>query len=217
MTELSDKTPSLTQRLLKRPLLLILIGSLVLHLIGGLILGSWKIFTILTEEETEIEVVTLPEAIQPQQREYKMKTMRSQRSTAISTQVPIAVDQPLISICRTSTSPSLSQIRRLSCTWRLVPSAAIATAAAVSRPYSATLATRRRQKELLPLKQDRSGESTHQRMDGYWQRFYAKLQAARISEVFQRTTKALCYVFLHPFDGGRLSTARLWSRAVQTQ
>ena len=95
MTELSDKTPSLTQRLLKRPLLLILIGSLALHLIGGLILGSWKIFTILTEEETEIEVVTPPEAIQPQQREYKMKTMRSQRSTAISTQEPIAVDQPL--------------------------------------------------------------------------------------------------------------------------
>ena len=95
MTELSDKTPSLTQRLLKRPLLLILIGSLALHLIGGLILGSWKIFTILTEEETVIEVVTPPEAIQPQQREYKMKTMRSQRSTAISTQEPIAVDQPL--------------------------------------------------------------------------------------------------------------------------
>ena len=66
MTELSDKTPSLTQRLLKRPLLLILIGSLALHLIGGLILGSWKIFTILTEEETEIIVVTPPEAIQPQ-------------------------------------------------------------------------------------------------------------------------------------------------------
>ena len=70
MTELSDKTPSLTQSLLKRPLLH-LIGSLALHLIGGLILGSWKIFTILTEEETEIEVVTPPVAIQPQQREYK--------------------------------------------------------------------------------------------------------------------------------------------------
>lgn len=94
MTELSDKTPSPTQRLLKRPLLLILIGSLALHLLGGLILGSWKIFTILTEEETEIEVVTPPKAIQPQQREYQMKTMRSQRSTAISTQVPIAVDRP---------------------------------------------------------------------------------------------------------------------------
>ncbi len=80
--------------MLKRPLILILVGSLALHLLVGLILGSWKIFTILTEVEAEIEVVPPPEAIQPKQREYKMKTMRSQRSTAISTQVPIAVDQP---------------------------------------------------------------------------------------------------------------------------
>tara|TARA_B100001971_G_scaffold133286_1_gene123057 strand:- start:14342 stop:15448 length:1107 start_codon:yes stop_codon:yes gene_type:complete len=82
------------QRLIRRPLLLILIGSLVLHLLVGLVLGSWKIFSILTEDETEMEVVAPPAAIEPQQREYQMKTMRSQRSTALSTQIPIAVDQP---------------------------------------------------------------------------------------------------------------------------
>ncbi|GHB99932.1 hypothetical protein [Cerasicoccus arenae] len=90
-----EAKPPLFQRLLKRPLLLILVGSLALHLLGGLIFGSWKIFTILTADEAEIEVVPPPpEAIQPQEREYKMKTMRNQRSTAIATQVPIAVDQP---------------------------------------------------------------------------------------------------------------------------
>jgi hypothetical protein len=66
----------------------------VLHLIAGLILGSWKIFTILTKDEAELTVFVPPEAIQPKQREYKLKTMRSQQTTALSTQVPIAVDQP---------------------------------------------------------------------------------------------------------------------------
>lgn len=83
-----------TQRLREKPLLLILVASLGLHLIAGLIFGSWKIFTILTKEEVEIEVVPPPESIQPQQREYKLKTMRTQRSTALSTQIPISVDQP---------------------------------------------------------------------------------------------------------------------------
>jgi hypothetical protein len=86
--------PTFFKRLLQRPLLLILLGSLALHLIVGLGIGSWKIFTILTQEEVEIEVVPPPEAIQPKQREYKLQTMRSQRSTAITSQVPIAVDQP---------------------------------------------------------------------------------------------------------------------------
>jgi hypothetical protein len=94
MSDPSPQTPSRWQRLVKRPLLLILLGSLALHLLGGLILGSWKVFTIFTEEEVEMEVVAPPEAIQPQQREYKLKTMRSQRSTALSSQIPIAVDQP---------------------------------------------------------------------------------------------------------------------------
>lgn len=83
-----------TQRLLRRPFLLILLGSLALHIVAGLILGSWKIFTILTQDEAELTVVVPPEAIQPKQREYKLKTMRSQRSTALSTQIPITVDQP---------------------------------------------------------------------------------------------------------------------------
>lgn len=88
------QTPTRLQRLLRRPLFLILVGSLVLHLLAGLILGSWKIFSILAEEDVEIEVTLPPEAIQPQQRAYELKTMRSQRSTALSTQLPIAVDQP---------------------------------------------------------------------------------------------------------------------------
>lgn len=94
MSEIPPQTLSRRHRLLQRPLLLILVGSLALHLLAGLILGSWKIFTILTKEEVEMEVVPPPEAIQPQQREYQLKTMRSQRSTALSTQIPIAVDQP---------------------------------------------------------------------------------------------------------------------------
>ncbi len=94
MSDPPHNSPSRLQRLAKRPLLLILVGSLALHLLVGLILGSWKIFTILTKEDAEIEVVPPPESIQPQQREYKLKTMRTQRSTALSTQVPIAVDQP---------------------------------------------------------------------------------------------------------------------------
>lgn len=88
------QTPTRLQRLLRRPLFLILLGSLVLHLLAGLILGGRKIFSILAEEEVEIEVTLPPEAIQPQQRAYQLKTMRSQRSTALSTQLPIAVDQP---------------------------------------------------------------------------------------------------------------------------
>lgn len=95
MTNDTPPTPSSrTQRLLKRPLVLILLGSLTLHLIVGVIIGSWKIFSILTEEAVEIEVVAPPEAIEPKQRAYKLQTMRSQRSTAISSQVPISVDQP---------------------------------------------------------------------------------------------------------------------------
>ena len=94
MSESPKTSPTAIQRLLKRPLLLILVASLALHLLVGLGLGSWKIFIILTEDEAEIEVVPPPEAIQPKQREYKLKTMRSQRSTAISTQIPIAVDLP---------------------------------------------------------------------------------------------------------------------------
>jgi hypothetical protein len=57
MSDPSPQAPSRGQRLVKRPLLLILLGSLALHLLGGLILGSWKVFTIFTEEEVEIEVV----------------------------------------------------------------------------------------------------------------------------------------------------------------
>lgn len=94
MNDSPPPPPSFMQRLLRRPLLLILLGSLALHLIVGLGIGSWKIFTILTKEEVEIEVVLPPEAIQPKQREYQLQTMRSQRSTAITSQVPIAVDQP---------------------------------------------------------------------------------------------------------------------------
>ena len=94
MSDSAPQPPTRMQRLIRRPLLLILIGSLVLHLLVGLVLGSWKIFSILTEDETEMEVVAPPAAIEPQQREYQMKTMRSQRSTALSTQIPIAVDQP---------------------------------------------------------------------------------------------------------------------------
>lgn len=94
MSDSSKTSPTRMQRLLKRPLLLILIASLALHIVVGIGLGSWKMFTILTKEDAEIVVVAPPEAIQPKQREYKLKTMRSQRSTAISTQIPIAVDTP---------------------------------------------------------------------------------------------------------------------------
>ncbi len=90
----NEKNEKKKKSLLKRPLLLILLASLVLHLLAGLVLGGLKIFSILTEDEVEIEVVVPPEAIQPQKREYQMKTMRSQRSTALSTQVPISVDAP---------------------------------------------------------------------------------------------------------------------------
>ena len=93
MSAPTPQPPTRMQRLVRRPLLLILIASLVLHLLFGLVLGSWKIFSILTEDTVEIEVVPPPAAIQPQQRAYTMKTMRSQRSTALSTQIPISVDQ----------------------------------------------------------------------------------------------------------------------------
>ena len=82
------------RRLLKRPLLLILCISLLLHLLVGLFFGSCKIFAILTKDETVFEVATPPESIQPKQREYKLKTMRAQRSTAMATQIPITVDLP---------------------------------------------------------------------------------------------------------------------------
>ena len=94
MSESPQPPQTVFHSLLKRPLLLILVASLALHLLVGLGLGSWKIFAIITEDEAEIEVVMPPEAIQPKQREYKLKTMRSQRSTAISTQIPITVDLP---------------------------------------------------------------------------------------------------------------------------
>ena len=94
MSESPQTSQTVFHSLLKRPLLLILVASLALHLLVGLGLGSWKIFAIITEDEAEIEVVMPPEAIQPKQREYKLKTMRSQRSTAISTQIPITVDLP---------------------------------------------------------------------------------------------------------------------------
>ncbi len=86
------KTP--LQRLLKRPLWLILCISLLLHLMVGLFFGSWKIFSILTKDEAVFEVATPPQSIQPKQRDYKIKTMRAQRSTAMATQIPITVDMP---------------------------------------------------------------------------------------------------------------------------
>ena len=89
-----DRPNSSAAGRLKRPLLLILVGSLALHLLVGLIIGGWKVFTLLTEDDAEIEVVPPPQAIEPEQREYKLQTMRSQRSTAVTSQVPISVDQP---------------------------------------------------------------------------------------------------------------------------
>lgn len=88
----ADKTP--LHRLLKRPLLLILCISLILHLLVGLFFGSWKIFSILTKDEAVFEVAAPPQSIQPKQREYKLKTMRAQRSTAMATQIPITVEMP---------------------------------------------------------------------------------------------------------------------------
>lgn len=92
------------QKVLNRPLLLIIIVSIFLHLIIALGIGSWKIYNIFTEDTVEIQVLHQPAAIQPKHREYKLKTMRSQRSTAITPQLPIALDQtsdiniPLIEI-----------------------------------------------------------------------------------------------------------------------
>lgn len=82
------------RRLLKRPLLVILCLSLIVHLLVGLFFGSWKIFSILTKDEAVFEVATPPQAIQPKQREYKLKTMRAQRATAMATQIPITVELP---------------------------------------------------------------------------------------------------------------------------
>ena len=117
MSEPTTPKPTIADRLLKRPLLLILLASLLLHIIVGIGLGSWKIFTLLTEEETEIEVVTPPEAIQPKQREYQLKTMRSQRSTATAMPIPITIDQPselnlpTIDVPKPSTKQSAIQAR----------------------------------------------------------------------------------------------------------
>ena len=92
------------QKVLNRPLLLIVIGSIFLHLIIAIGIGSWKIYNVFTEDAVEIQVLHQPTAIQPKHREYKLKTMRSQRSTAITPQLPIALDQtsdidiPLIEI-----------------------------------------------------------------------------------------------------------------------
>lgn len=95
MTPPASQDSTRWQKLLKRPLILILLASLALHILLGLILGGVKVFGILTKEEVDIEAVAPPpEAIQPKQREYKLKTMRSQRATQITTHVPIAVDQP---------------------------------------------------------------------------------------------------------------------------
>ncbi|MGB0415713.1 MAG: hypothetical protein ACPGKS_02570 [Coraliomargarita sp.] len=95
MTAPATQSPARWQKMLKRPLVFILLCSLALHILLGLILGGVKVFSILTKDEAEIEAVPPPpEAIQPKQREYKLKTMRSQRATQITTQVPISVDQP---------------------------------------------------------------------------------------------------------------------------
>lgn len=113
MTTSARKTA--LQRLFKNRLLLILCISLLLHLLVGLIFGSWKIFSILTKDEAVFEVATPPQAIQPQQREYKIKTLRSQRSSAMATQIPITVDLPnsidLPSIQIPKTESALSAIK----------------------------------------------------------------------------------------------------------
>lgn len=117
MSDSTASKPPLLQRLQKRPLLLILLASLLLHLIAALGLGGWKIYSLLTEEETEIEVVTPPEAIQPKQREYQLKTMRSQRSTTTAMQIPIAVDLPsdlslpMVDVPKPTTTPKAIQAR----------------------------------------------------------------------------------------------------------
>ena len=103
---------SIFQKVLNRPLLLIVLGSILLHLIIALGIGSWKIYNIFTEDEAEIQVFHQPAAIQPKYREYKLKTMQSQRSTAITPQVPIALDQnsdiniPLIKIAKNTKNNS---------------------------------------------------------------------------------------------------------------
>ena len=89
-----DTPTPVRKPLLKRPLLLVILGSLLLHVVVGLVAGGIAVFRILVPEEAEIEVLPPPEAIDPQQREYKVKAMRTQRSTALPTQVPLAVAEP---------------------------------------------------------------------------------------------------------------------------
>ena len=94
MSVSADPSPAPVKPFSKRPLLLILAGSLALHVIGGLVIGGIAIFRILKPSEAEIVVVPPPEAIQPRQRQYQVKTMRTQRATALPTQIPLTVDNP---------------------------------------------------------------------------------------------------------------------------
>lgn len=89
-----DAPPPAKKPLLQRPLLLVLLGSLLLHVLVGLVLGGIAVFRVLVPPEAEIEVVPPPEAIDPREREYKVKAMQTQRSTALPTQIPLAVAEP---------------------------------------------------------------------------------------------------------------------------
>ena len=94
MNSYPNKKSKIKKRLLKRPLILILLVSILLHLLAGLFLGSWKVFTLFIKDEAVFEVAANPQSIQPKQRHYKLQTMRSQRTTTIATQIPISVNNP---------------------------------------------------------------------------------------------------------------------------
>jgi len=79
---------------LKRPLVLIILGSLAIHFIAGLILGGVALFRVFQPEEAELEVAPAPESTEPQKREYRARSQRAQRSTALPTQMPLAVNEP---------------------------------------------------------------------------------------------------------------------------
>ena len=80
--------------LTRRPLVLVLLVSLGLHLLAGVIFGGLAIYRILQPPPAELEVVAPLEATSPRTREYKLKTTRTQRATAMPSFVPITVDAP---------------------------------------------------------------------------------------------------------------------------
>ncbi len=76
----------------KRPFLSVIVISILIHLVSGLFFGGVVLYDMLTPTEPVLEAPPLPEGIEPQKREYKIKLQKSQQQSSAPLPAPIVAN-----------------------------------------------------------------------------------------------------------------------------